>query len=112
ITRPPPTVAESCSRPPWEFADVVYSAIPDRGQTKESRSPACSSSAGPGSSSAGRTESLQPCSERRLIARQRLHHPQRPGGLARGIYAARANLKPLVYEGKAQPDMIPLGQLA
>ncbi len=35
-----------------------------------------------------------------------------PAGWSAAIYAARANLNPLVFEGTAQPDMIPLGQLA
>jgi thioredoxin reductase (NADPH) len=35
-----------------------------------------------------------------------------PAGWSAAIYAARANLNPLVYEGTAKPDMIPLGQLA
>jgi len=35
-----------------------------------------------------------------------------PAGWSAAIYAARANLKPLLYEGTAQPEMIPLGQLA
>lgn len=35
-----------------------------------------------------------------------------PAGWSAAIYAARANLQPLVYEGTAKPDMIPLGQLA
>ena len=37
-----------------------------------------------------------------------------PAGWSAAIYAARANLKPLLFEGKVQPDnsMIPLGQLA
>ena len=37
-----------------------------------------------------------------------------PAGWAAAIYAARSNLKPLVFEGTIQPDnsMIPLGQLA
>ena len=35
-----------------------------------------------------------------------------PAGWSAAIYAARANLKPLVYEGTAKPEMIPLGQLA
>ena len=35
-----------------------------------------------------------------------------PAGFAAAIYAARANLAPLLFEGTAQPDMIPLGQLA
>ena len=35
-----------------------------------------------------------------------------PAGFSAAIYAARANLQPLLYEGTIQPDMIPLGQLA
>jgi thioredoxin reductase (NADPH) len=35
-----------------------------------------------------------------------------PAGWAAAIYAARANLDPLVFEGQFHPDMIPLGQLA
>ena len=35
-----------------------------------------------------------------------------PAGWAAAIYAARANLKPFVYEGTFKPEMIPLGQLA
>lgn len=37
-----------------------------------------------------------------------------PAGWSAAIYAARANLRPLVFEGTVQPDnsMIPLGQLA
>jgi thioredoxin reductase (NADPH) len=35
-----------------------------------------------------------------------------PAGWSAAIYAARANLKPLLFEGTAKPDMIPLGQLA
>lgn len=35
-----------------------------------------------------------------------------PAGFAAAIYAARANLKPLLFEGTVQPEMIPLGQLA
>lgn len=35
-----------------------------------------------------------------------------PAGWSAAIYAARANLQPLVYEGTAKPEMIPLGQLA
>lgn len=35
-----------------------------------------------------------------------------PAGWAAAIYAARANLQPLLFEGTPQPDMIPLGQLA
>jgi len=35
-----------------------------------------------------------------------------PAGWSAAIYAARANLNPLVYEGTFKPDMIPLGQLA
>ena len=35
-----------------------------------------------------------------------------PAGWSAAIYAARANLKPLVYEGTVNDIMIPLGQLA
>lgn len=35
-----------------------------------------------------------------------------PAGWAAAIYAARASLDPLLYEGTPQPEMIPLGQLA
>jgi len=35
-----------------------------------------------------------------------------PAGWSAAIYAARANLNPLVYEGTVQAEMIPLGQLA
>ena len=35
-----------------------------------------------------------------------------PAGWSAAIYAARANLKPLLFEGTVQEDMIPLGQLA
>jgi len=35
-----------------------------------------------------------------------------PAGWAAAIYAARANLNPLVFEGTTKPEMIPLGQLA
>ena len=35
-----------------------------------------------------------------------------PAGWSAAIYAARANLEPLVFEGIWHPDMIPLGQLA
>ena len=35
-----------------------------------------------------------------------------PAGWSAAIYAARANLEPLVFEGTAKPEMIPLGQLA
>ena len=35
-----------------------------------------------------------------------------PAGWSAAIYASRANLNPLLYEGTIQQDMIPLGQLA
>lgn len=35
-----------------------------------------------------------------------------PAGWSAAIYAARANLQPLLFEGTPHPDMIPLGQLA
>ena len=35
-----------------------------------------------------------------------------PAGWSAAIYAARANLKPLLFEGTVQAGMIPLGQLA
>lgn len=35
-----------------------------------------------------------------------------PAGWSAAIYAARANLEPLLFEGTLHPDMIPLGQLA
>lgn len=35
-----------------------------------------------------------------------------PAGWSAAIYAARANLEPLVFEGTFHPDMVPLGQLA
>ena len=35
-----------------------------------------------------------------------------PAGWSAAIYAARANLDPLLFEGTIQPEMIPLGQLA
>ncbi len=35
-----------------------------------------------------------------------------PAGWSAAIYAARANLSPLLFEGSISPDMIPLGQLA
>lgn len=35
-----------------------------------------------------------------------------PAGWSAAIYAARASLNPLLFEGTVQPEMIPLGQLA
>ncbi len=35
-----------------------------------------------------------------------------PAGWSAAIYAARANLSPLLFEGTTKPEMIPLGQLA
>ncbi len=35
-----------------------------------------------------------------------------PAGWSAAIYAARANLQPILYEGTPRPEMIPLGQLA
>ena len=35
-----------------------------------------------------------------------------PAGWSAAIYAARANLQPILYEGTHKPEMIPLGQLA
>ncbi|MCY2993664.1 MAG: thioredoxin-disulfide reductase [Planctomycetota bacterium] len=35
-----------------------------------------------------------------------------PAGWSAAIYAARANLKPLLFEGTIKPEMMPLGQLA
>lgn len=35
-----------------------------------------------------------------------------PAGWSAAIYAARANLTPLLFEGTLKPEMIPLGQLA
>ncbi len=35
-----------------------------------------------------------------------------PAGWSAAIYAARASLHPLLFEGTPKPEMIPLGQLA
>ncbi|MCA9149745.1 MAG: FAD-dependent oxidoreductase [Planctomycetales bacterium] len=35
-----------------------------------------------------------------------------PAGWSAAIYASRANLQPLLFEGTTKPEMIPLGQLA
>lgn len=35
-----------------------------------------------------------------------------PAGWAAAIYASRANLEPVLFEGTTKPEMIPLGQLA
>lgn len=35
-----------------------------------------------------------------------------PAGWSAAIYASRANLQPLLFEGTLQPEMMPLGQLA
>ncbi|MDP7301800.1 MAG: FAD-dependent oxidoreductase, partial [Pirellulaceae bacterium] len=35
-----------------------------------------------------------------------------PAGFSAAIYAARASLTPLLFEGTVQAEMIPLGQLA
>lgn len=35
-----------------------------------------------------------------------------PAGWSAAIYASRANLNPILYEGTTKPEMIPLGQLA
>ncbi len=35
-----------------------------------------------------------------------------PAGFSAAIYAARASLEPLLFEGTVKPEMIPLGQLA
>ena len=35
-----------------------------------------------------------------------------PAGWSAAIYAARASLSPLLFEGTVKPEMIPLGQLA
>ncbi len=35
-----------------------------------------------------------------------------PAGWSAAIYASRANLRPLLFEGTIKPEMIPLGQLA
>ncbi len=35
-----------------------------------------------------------------------------PAGWSAAIYASRANLNPVLYEGTTKPEMIPLGQLA
>jgi thioredoxin reductase (NADPH) len=61
-----------------------------------------------------------PVSEIRLLSKQKVLFVTEkvviigsgPAGWSAAIYAARANLNPLVFEGTAKPEMIPLGQLA
>ncbi|WDQ18695.1 thioredoxin-disulfide reductase [Rhodopirellula sp. P2] len=57
-------------------------------------------------SSASSNGNAQPKTEKTIII------GSGPAGWSAAIYAARANLDPVLYEGTVKPEMIPLGQLA